>query len=137
MMIVRPWNHFDKRYQERHNGPLSVSLRSRIGAVKGAYNFTLAGLGNELGFSASFLGNLIMGRKAIRTKHIAELVRAVARLEQSSPAHAESVQGEATPSPATKLLSEASLEELAARVNALGFQVTFSQLPKSQQPTGN
>jgi hypothetical protein len=121
---------YDPRFQTAFNGALSDALRTRIRAVKGGCHLTLSKLGQDLGFSASFVGNLMTGKKAIRTKHIAGLVRQLESLEQGL---SDRTGGSQPTSQLTmgagekKLLDEASLEDLAQRANNLGFDVTFAQ----------
>ncbi|CAO3405497.1 hypothetical protein TSH100_15105 [Azospirillum sp. TSH100] len=115
---------YDPSYQVAHNGILQSVFRARLDHIRRRRKLTLAEFGNELGLSGAFIGNLINGKKAIRTKHIAGIVRKLEELEAAdvgnSPPHA---------APSARIfLDEASLEDLARRANSLGFNVSFTQI---------
>jgi transcriptional regulator with XRE-family HTH domain len=121
-------SNYDPQYQIAYNGLLQPAFRAHLDEVRRQRKLTLAQLGDALGISGAFIGNLINGKKAIRTKHIPGIARAVNELENGDRVGSTAHEAPAAPSSEGKLLEKASLEDLARRANALGFNVSFTQI---------
>lgn len=122
---------FDPRYQTSYNGFLTESVRQRLRGIKEKHDLTLAELGKSFGLSGAFMGNLMNGKKAIRTKHIDGFMASILLMEADGYEVTASDLEALAPkeiSQAGVYLKDASLEDIARRANELGFNVTFSQI---------
>jgi len=115
-------SRYDERYQ-KDSGLLTQELRDRITAVKIRHGMSYAKLGAELGFSGSFVRNLVEGYKAISAQNIPGLISKLERLEAQNDREVQSGRDGRERKP----LGSANLEDLAWRANALGFRVSFAQ----------
>jgi transcriptional regulator with XRE-family HTH domain len=121
---------YDEQYQLSYNGLLQSGFRAHMDEVRRKKKMTLAEFGQAIGISGAFAGNIINGKKAIRTKHILGILQALKALESGYQTDTDVQGASAKASPKERrLLDEASLEELARRANTLGFNVSFTQLP--------
>jgi hypothetical protein len=77
---------FDERFQDGRNGPLSEALRERLTRFRSM--FTLAEIGEEIGFSGAFVSQILNEKHPARvdSKHIDRIVRAV---EEAEAKHAK------------------------------------------------
>jgi predicted nucleotide-binding protein len=74
---------FDDRYQDAKDGPLSKVIRQRISAFH-VPGVTLADIGEVLGFSGSFVSQLLNEKRPgrVRTIHVPGIIQALERAER-------------------------------------------------------
>ena len=120
---------FDKRYQTERNGPLASTLRNRISAFR-TIGSTQADIGRALGFSPSFVSQMLNGKSPARvdSKHIPRIVRVLNQQERENwkelglPERPDDSPCES--SQVTKSDVVSKLKEHIEAIRFLGFEVT-------------
>ena len=69
-------------YQRSPNGPLTVETVQRLVHIKERTGMSYAALGAKLGFSGTFLYNLMLKNANVGTQHVERVARAIVRLEE-------------------------------------------------------
>jgi transcriptional regulator with XRE-family HTH domain len=78
------------KYQLRPNGPLAPATIDRIVKIKERSGMAYASLGEKLGFSGTFLHNLLNKGANVSTQHVERIAQAIDSLENptaSAEAH--------------------------------------------------
>ncbi|MCG6206579.1 hypothetical protein LPW26_18175 [Rhodopseudomonas sp. HC1] len=117
---------FDERYQDGRNGPLSKSLRDRLSRFRGI--FTLAEIGEAIGFSGPFVSQILNEKRPARvdSKHIDRVVRAV---EDAEAKHAKKLgltkpqNGADAPPVAPTPKEKNTLDYHLNAIDALGWKI--------------
>lgn len=123
---------FDRRYQERHNGPLTKEVRARLQRFR-EDGSTLQDIGNALGISGAFVSKLLnpKGPANISTIHIPRIIKTLEHHEQLSGYAPKKEPGIASSSNPTKL-EDFPLEDLIRAISAKGFEVSVT--PRGVRP---
>lgn len=118
---------YDRRYQEGKNGRLSKEVRERLNRFR-TLGYTLAEIGEAIGFSGPFVSQLLNPKAPgrIRSIHIPKIIEALDRAERAEEEKAVPGQNIARPMGSSTM----SLEDHIRAIDALGFSVTVS--PKSR-----
>jgi hypothetical protein len=114
---------FDKRYQARHNGPLTPELRARLNRFR-EDGSTLKDIGDALGISGAFVSKLLNPKAPanISTIHIPRIIKTLEQYEQTSGYAPKKDQAAA---PSSKL-EDLPLEDLIRAISAKGFDVSVT-----------
>ena len=114
---------FDKRYQERHNGPLTKEVRARLQQFR-ENGSTLQQIGNALGISGAFVSKLLnpKGPANISSIHIHRIIKALEHHEQLNGS-APKKEPEVVPSSNPSKLEDFPLEDLIRAISTKGFDV--------------
>jgi len=117
---------FDDRYQDGRNGPLTQSFRNRIAQFRSI--FTLAEIGDAIGFSGPFVSQILNETRPARvdSKHIERIVRAV---EEAEATHAKTLglSDKAKETPISTTASsggQKTLDYHLTAIDALGWKIT-------------
>ena len=117
---------FDKRYQERHNGPLTQDVRARLHRFREGGS-TLQDIGNALGISGAFVSKLLNPKAPanISSIHIPRMIKTLEHHEQLN-GYAPKKEPEAVPSSNHAKLEDFPLEDLIRAISAKGFDVSVT-----------
>jgi hypothetical protein len=120
-------NGFDKRYQDRHNGPLSKDVRARLQRFR-EDGSTLREIGTALGISGAFVSKLLNPQDPanISSIHIPRIIKVLEHHEQAK-SYAPKKESEAKPSPTLIELENLPLEDLLRAISAKGVDVSVTQ----------
>ncbi|MEJ0075279.1 MAG: hypothetical protein WDO17_07495 [Alphaproteobacteria bacterium] len=119
---------FDENYQDGRNGPLKKELRDRLTRFRSI--FTLAEIGDAVGFSGPFISQILNEKNPARvdSKHIERIVRAVEEAETkyakklglTKPA---SQNGTPAAAPAPSPQEKNTLDYHLNAIDALGWKI--------------
>jgi hypothetical protein len=117
---------FDERYQDGKNGPLNKALRDRLARFRSI--FTLAEIGEAVGFSGPFVSQILNERHPARvdSKHIERVVRAV---EDAETKYAKKLgltkmpNGAGIPAPVPSPQEKNTLDYHLNAIDALGWKI--------------
>ena len=117
---------FDKRYQARHNGPLTAEVRARLNRFR-EDGSTLKDIGDALGISGAFVSKLLNPKDPanISTKHIPRIIKTLEHHEQTNGYAPKKEQADASSSKFSKL-EDLPLEDLIRAISAKGFDVSVT-----------
>jgi hypothetical protein len=118
--------HFDKRYQSKHNGPLTAEVRGRLKRFRDDGS-TLKDIGDALGISGAFVSKLLKkdAPANISTAHIPRIIKTLEHHEQLSGYAPKKEQAAAQSSKFPKL-EDLPLEDLIRAISAKGFDVSVT-----------
>ncbi|MGQ0660470.1 hypothetical protein [Sphingosinicella sp.] len=119
--------NYDRQFQNEHNGPLRAEVRTRLTKIKDGRNWTLAELGEELGFSGAFVSQILNEKNParVRSKHMGRIGDVLKRLEGTGQITATETT---TASKGESSVRSESLAELVRAAHKLGFSVEFKPL---------
>lgn len=114
---------YDPRYQDGPNGPLKKEVRDRLNAFRP--EFTLAEIGEAIGFSGAFASQILSSKTPgrVRSLHVPRIIKALEKAEAERQMTPPSRPVASAPSAGPTQLS---LEDHIRAIDALGFTVTVT-----------
>ncbi len=119
--------NFDKEYQTRFNGPLTVTVRDRIKSFNKSASW--AEIGKALGLSGTFSKRIVIDGENIRSKHIPRIRLALETAEHDRDNDTDKTTETFHPPTTDETQDrtdrkELSLEQLVEAITAKGYNCT-------------